>query len=89
MPQEPVPLEGDAALWLAEEWGRQISRAVESMTGDTVLITFAPHRLSPPETDPSTQDVLWWEQPLSLGPDSKIWVGAESRSWGEIGNRVR
>ena len=89
MPQEPVPLEGDAALWLAEEWGRQISRAVESMTGDTVLITFAPHRLSPPETDPSkTQEVLWWEQPLSLGPDSKIWVGAERRSWGEIGNRV-
>jgi flagellar motor switch protein FliN/FliY len=88
MPQEPVPLESDAALWLAEEWGRQITRAVESMTGESVLITFAPHRLAPLEIDPSQQELLWWEQPLSLGPDSSIWVGAGGRSWEEIGNRV-
>ncbi len=32
--------------------------------------------------------MLWWEQPLSLGPDANIWVAAASRSWEEIGNRV-
>ena len=97
MPQEPLPPdtappdasgESHGALWLAEEWGRQISRAVESMTGESVLITFAPHQLAPAEIDPAQQDLLWWEQPLSLGPDSIIWVGAASRSWEEVGNRV-
>ena len=58
------------------------------MTGESVLITFAPHQLAPAEIDPAQQDLLWWEQPLSLGPDSIIWVGAASRSWEEVGNRV-
>jgi flagellar motor switch protein FliN/FliY len=88
MPQEPEPPDSDAALWLAEEWSRQITRAVESMTGEPAQITFAPHRLAPLEIDPSQQEVLWWEQPLSLSPDSRIWVGAGGSSWQEIGNRV-
>jgi flagellar motor switch protein FliN len=87
-PEEPTHTEGDAALWLAEEWGRQITRAVESMTGESVLISFAPHQLAPTEVDPSQSDPLWWEQPLSLAPDAKIWVGAAANSWQEIGNRV-
>jgi flagellar motor switch protein FliN/FliY len=98
MPQDPLPpeppegspanLESDPALWLAEEWGRQIARAVESMMGEPVLITFAPRQLTPAEVDPSQQELLWWEQPFSLGPDSKIWIGAAGPSWQEIGNRV-
>lgn len=84
----PVHTESSPALWLAEEWGRQITRAVESMTGESVLITFAARQLTPAETDPAQQDLLWWEQPLSLSPDAKIWVGAGGSSWQEIGNRV-
>ena len=42
----------------------------------------------PAEIDPSQQELLWWEQPLSLGPDVNIWVAAGGRSWDEIGNRV-
>src|SRR5271166_2232882 len=83
-----MPAESDAALWLAEEWGRQITRAVESMTGESVLITFAPRQLVPGEIDPAQQELLWWEQSLSLGPDSNIWVGAGGSTWQEIGNRV-
>ena len=88
LPPDPLPLESHAALWLAEEWGRQITRAVESMTGESVSITFAAHQLTPLEIDPSPQELLWWEQPLNLGPDANIWVAAASRSWEEIGNRV-
>jgi flagellar motor switch protein FliN/FliY len=80
--------ESHGALWLAEEWGRQISRAVESMMGEPVPITFAPRQLAPAEIDPAEQDLLWWEQPLSLGPDCLIWVGAASHSWQEVGNRA-
>jgi flagellar motor switch protein FliN len=98
MPEDSVPPEppsaggvnadSDAALWLAEEWGRQFTRAVESMTGESVLITFAPHSLTPTEVDPAQQELLWWEQPLSLSADAKIWIAAGVKSWQEIGNRV-
>src|SRR5579862_61140 len=85
---DALPPESGSALWLAEELGRQITRAVESMTGESASITFAAHQLTPGEIDPSQQELLWWEQPLSLGPDTNIWVAAASRSWEEIGNRV-
>ncbi len=88
MSQDPEPLESDAAQWLAEEWGRQISRAVESMTGEPARISFTPHRLSTAEADPSQPEFLWWEQPLSLSSDARIWVGAANQTWQEIGNRV-
>jgi flagellar motor switch protein FliN/FliY len=92
MAEEPQPLppgsEDPASLWLAEEWGKQITRAVESMTGESALVTFAPRQLTPAEIDPTQQELLWWEQPLSLSPDAKIWVGAAAGSWQEIGNRV-
>ncbi len=82
MPQD------NAALWLAEEWARQFTRSVESMTGESALITFASRELAPEESDPASEDLLWWEQPLSLNPDARIWIAANSRSWQEIGNRV-
>lgn len=85
---EPIHTEGSAAFWLAEEWGRQITRAVESMTGESVLIAFAPRPLTAAEVDPAQEAILWWEQPLSLSDDAKIWVGADGTTWQEIGNRV-
>jgi len=88
VPPESRPPDADAALWLVEEWSRQISRAVESMTGEPALISFVQRQLSPAEIDPSQQELLWWEQPLSLAPDANIWVAAAAASWQEIGNRV-
>src|SRR5271154_2169609 len=84
----PDPVEGTAALWLAQEWVRQVIRAVESMTGESVRMTFAPHQLAAVEIDPSQQELLWWEQPLSLGPEANIWVAAGGPTWQEIGNRI-
>lgn len=88
VPPDAVPPAGASALWLAEEWGRQITRAVESMTGEVVLTTFAAGQLAAAEIDPSQQELLWWEQPLSLGPEAHIWVAARAPSWEEIGSRV-
>jgi flagellar motor switch protein FliN/FliY len=78
----------NAALWLAEEWSRQFTRAVESMTGESVLVTFASRELTAAQIDPGQQELLWWEQPLSLSPESRIWIAAATASWQEIGNRV-
>src|SRR5579863_6566257 len=82
MPQD------NAALWLAEEWARQFTRSVESMTGEPVLIQFAPRELAAAEIDPAQQHVLWWDQPLSLSPDARVWIGCSAATWQEIGNRV-
>lgn len=83
-----MPNETDPALWIAEEWGRQITRAVESMTGEPVTMSFAPYQITAAELEPAQQDLLWWEQPLSLGADARIWIAASNDIWGEIGNRV-
>jgi flagellar motor switch protein FliN len=88
VPPEPILPGNAAALWLAEEWSRQLTRAVDSMTGESVRITFGPYQLTPLEIEPSEQELLWWEQPLSPGPDATIWVAAAGRSREEIGNRV-
>jgi flagellar motor switch protein FliN len=81
-------LQDNTALWLAEEWSRQLGRAMETMSGEPVGITFASRELSAEEIDPGSQDLLWWEQPLSLGPGAIIWIGAPPAGWQEIGNRV-
>jgi hypothetical protein len=80
--------QGDAALWLGEEWGRQVTRVMECMTGEPVPIALAPHQLEAGEIDPSQKKLLWCEQPLSLAPEANIWVAAGGRTWEEIGCRV-
>ena len=74
--------------WLADEWAAQLKQVMESMTGEPCPITYAPHELSSAEIDPSQNDLNWWEQPFSSGPDAMAWIGAAATSWEEIGNRV-
>jgi len=85
MPEEQLP---DSALWLAEELALQLARAMESMTGESAEVAHAPYSLIADEIDPSHPGLLWQEQRLSLGPESRIWVAASPASWEEIGNRV-
>ena len=56
------------------------------MAGEAPSIQFDSLR-SPAERDSAEQD-LWWEQPLSLSPDARIWIGAGLPAWEGIGNRV-
>lgn len=85
MPETNTP---DSLQWLVEEWARQLTTVLEIMTGELPYVTFAAHSLSAAETDPSEGEWLWWTQPFSLGPESKIWVGAAGTSWKQIGGRV-
>jgi flagellar motor switch protein FliN len=78
----------ESSLWLADELTLQLSRAMESMTGEAAAIRHAAYTLSPGEIDPAQSGLLWLEQTLSLGPDARIWIAAGQSSWEEIGNRV-
>ncbi|HUA20730.1 MAG TPA: flagellar motor switch protein FliN [Bryobacteraceae bacterium] len=75
-------------LWLAEELALQLSRALESMSGESAPIAHAPYTLGADEIDPAKSNWLWQEQTFSLGPEARIWIAAKQASWEEIGGRV-
>jgi flagellar motor switch protein FliN/FliY len=74
--------------WLADEWAAQLTHVMESMTGEAPSVAYAPHELSATEIDPNQNELIWWEQRFSSGPDAIAWIGAAAKSWKEIGNRV-
>ncbi len=80
--------DSQSSLWLAEEWARQLARALEAMTGASPPITYAEHKLAPDETDTEKNDVFWWEQRLSLAQNALVWIGASPRTWETIGNHI-
>jgi flagellar motor switch protein FliN/FliY len=77
-----------APFWLAEEWAAQLTHVMESMTGKAPSVTYGPHELSAAEIDPNQNELIWWEQRFSSGPEAVAWIGAPTKSWEEIGNRV-
>ncbi|HYL77323.1 MAG TPA: flagellar motor switch protein FliN [Bryobacteraceae bacterium] len=77
----------DPLQWLVEEWARQLTTVLETMTGESPYVTFAAHSASASECD-AASDLLWWAQPFSLGPESMMWVAAAASSWQQIGGKV-
>jgi flagellar motor switch protein FliN/FliY len=84
MPENPR----EASTWLAEELARQLTRVLESMTGEAPDVTYAPGEPSAAGIEAGPEQMLWWEQPFSLDPHALVWVGAAAPSWEEIGRRV-
>ena len=85
MPEQDPPA---TRTWLADEWAAQLTHVMESMTGEAPTVTYAPHDLSAAEIDPAQNELIWWEQRFSSGPEAIAWIGASTKSWEEIGNRV-
>lgn len=68
--------------WLAGELAEGFARILESMTEERPRISCEAAD-APPEGD-----LLWWEQPLSIGPDVTIWIGAPRQTVTELGSRA-
>lgn len=77
-----------ASDWLAEELAGQLTRALESMMGESPSISCATHQLTAEEIDPANGERFWWEQRFSLSENPMVWIGAGSHTWEEIGSRV-
>ncbi len=75
---------GIMALWLAETWAERLAETIENMTAERPQ---AATRAGAPPWDGS-EEALWWEQPLSLGNQAIVWVGAPERVWSYIGTYV-
>ena len=76
------------SAWIPDEWARQLTRALESMTGEELGVIFTARELTPAEINPENGNLFWWEQRFSISPESLVWMGASTSSSTEIGNRV-
>jgi len=74
----------ESGRWLVEEWAKQFTNVLESMIGEAPEVTFGPAS----ETCFAPSDLLWWQQPYSLGPEFVLWAGAPEESWQQIGRKV-
>jgi flagellar motor switch protein FliN/FliY len=68
----------DAIHSLFARWTTGLAEVLEAMAGQK------------PETNWQTAaapegDLLWWEQPLSAGPDTTVWVAAPHDTWHHTG----
>jgi len=84
VPQDPP------AAWLVETWSVSLSGVLESLAGVrpkvvAARLTEAPR---PAAEAAALEDLLWWEQPLTLEGHPSVWVGAPDQTWREIGIRV-
>jgi len=80
--------EQESRSWLADEWAIQLTHVMEFMAGEVPVVTDAPHQLSASDVEPDQTEIIWWEQPFSIGPDAIAWIGAPAKSCDEIGTRV-
>ena len=76
------------STWLPEELSRQLAHVLESMIGESPSLSIAPYPVTAEDLQPGDTGLLWWEQPFSLSPEARIWIGADTGSWETIGNQV-
>ncbi len=72
---------GNLVEWLTEALAQRVAEALELMTGEPPQVAWSAGG------EPSP-DLLWWSQPLSLGQEIGVWIGAEEASWKGIGKHV-
>jgi flagellar motor switch protein FliN/FliY len=75
---------GEAIDWLLENWIARLADSLEGMTGERPGGVWRAVEGVPS----GAGDVLWWEQPLSLGESATFWAGAPQAAWLEIGSQV-
>jgi flagellar motor switch protein FliN/FliY len=75
---------GETVLWLVETWAERLAETIENMTAERPSVVT---HSGVPGWD-ATEPALWWEQPLSLGSQAVVWVGAPERVWLYIGTYV-
>jgi flagellar motor switch protein FliN/FliY len=81
MPLEGIPAE--IALWVAETLAARLAGSIESMTGERPAVEV---RAAGP--DAPAEGALWWQQPLSPGPQAALWIGGTEETWLAIGRHT-
>jgi flagellar motor switch protein FliN/FliY len=61
---------------LFEEFAASLAQVFESMADERPNVV-----CDEPALQPEGQEILWWEQPLQLAPEMKIWAAAPRSVW--------
>lgn len=75
---EPSPLS-----WLRQTLAEQLEATFTGMAGSPAEAAWRVEL--PASTQPGA---LWWKQPVSLGPDAAVWIGADRENWLNLGSRM-
>lgn len=67
--------------WLLDTWTAKLADSVEGMTGERPGVSWKTTASPSPE-------LLWWEQPYTLGRQLAVWAGAPEAAWLEIGGQI-
>lgn len=73
----------EALRYLTGEFSTLLAGILASMTDQQPKVSCD---LTP--APPAGDDILWWEQTLSLAPTPLVWVGAPPAGWEELGART-
>ena len=65
------------------EWAGGLAESIEMILGERPQVTWNSSETTPPESP-----VLWWRQPVSLGPDCVIWIAAPVETALSMGRRI-
>ncbi len=68
--------------WL-KEFIDSLRQALEAMTGESPLV-----QVAEPAPGAVDEEVLWWEQSFTLGPEAAIWTGTPEPAWSALGMRA-
>jgi flagellar motor switch protein FliN/FliY len=73
---------GPLEQWLVGECASRLAQALEAMTVQTCQVVWLP------DGTPPARPLAWWRQPLNLGPEAEIWVGAAEETWSAVGRKA-
>ncbi len=71
------------ANWVAEVLTAKLAESIETMAGERPRV-----ESRAVEAEPALENPLWWDQPLSLGPEVSVSIGAGEAAWLAIGKHV-
>ena len=77
----------DTNHWLAVTFCARLAEVLEAMTGSrpAISVAGAPEEL---ETSAPDEELLWWDQPLSISPEARVWIGCTNAGWSALGGRA-
>jgi flagellar motor switch protein FliN/FliY len=76
----------DPARGLLDQFANSLAQVLESMAEQRPEAHWQAVSGKLPEvTSDPADEMLWWEQPLQIAPEMKIWVGAPQTAWEQAG----
>lgn len=83
-----MPIDGglpvtEGSKWLLDSFVNALSQSIEAMTSERAEI-----RWKPTSSAGGESGWMWWQQPITAGPSTILWVGAPEASWNAIGQHA-